>query len=61
MKYRVLFTVGATVQVEVEADNEEEAKEKAWEVAEAPCLCHSCADQVETGDLIEICSVEKED
>lgn len=61
MKYRVMFTVDATVSVVVDADNEEAAKEKAWEVAAHPCLCHQCADELEVGDLLEIIDVTKDD
>ncbi|MGZ3235773.1 MAG: hypothetical protein ACXU8A_00185 [Burkholderiaceae bacterium] len=58
MKYRVSMTVDATLTVEVEAENEEQAKELAWDIAEAPCLCHHCSDQVDVGDLMEVCSVD---
>jgi hypothetical protein len=56
-KFRVMFSVDATVSVEVEAENRESAAEMAWEIASSPCLCHQCADEVETGDLIEVLDI----
>lgn len=52
-KYSVLLSVDATVYVVVEANSEEEAKEKAYEVAHRPSLCHQCAKEMDTGDIIE--------
>ena len=59
MKYRVIFTVDATCSVEVEADSEEEAKEKAWEEASAPTVCHQCSNELEVGDIMDCIDVEE--
>lgn len=57
MKYAVHFNVYASQVVEVEADNEEEAKEKAIDKFEPVCLCHQCSDLVDIGDDGEIVEV----
>ncbi len=59
MKYTVSFIVHATTYVEVEADSEEEAREKAKYVAEEPCLCWQCANALEIGCLGDIANVEE--
>lgn len=59
-KYRVFISVDATVSVVVDANSEAEAKEKAMEVADRPCICHQCSDQVEIGDLIDVLDVVEE-
>ena len=51
-KYRVTMLVDATVDVVVEAESEEEAKDKALINAYAPTLCHQCSDDLEVGDVI---------
>ena len=51
--YSVLITFDASIVVKVEANSEEEAKEIAMEVADAPSICHHCAQHVEVGDLLQ--------
>jgi len=61
-KYLVAFQVYATTWVEVEADSEEEAKEKAEQEINEPTLCHQCADEVEidgVGDVVGIQEASK--
>ena len=57
MKYFVHFSLYASKVVEVEADNEDQAREKAEENFEPVCLCHQCAHDVEIGDVGEIVAV----
>jgi hypothetical protein len=57
-KYHVTFIVDATTYVQVEADNEEQAKEKAWEQVDHPCLCYQCSNDLEVGDIVELHSCE---
>lgn len=52
-KYAVIITVDASVCVEVEAENEEQAKELALNKVETPCLCHQCAREVQIGDILD--------
>ncbi len=56
-KFRVLFSVDATVSVTVEATNRGAAQEKAWDVVERPCICHQCSDELEVGDVLDILEV----
>lgn len=58
MKYRITFSVDASVTVDVEAGSESEAREKAGEIAD-PCLCHQCANQVEMGEIQYVISTEE--
>lgn len=58
-QYRVTFLVDASVSILVDAENEEQAKEKAWEEASSPTLCHQCSDELEVGDITELHSVEE--
>jgi hypothetical protein len=58
-KYRVCFTVDATVDVVVEAKTPLEAQRLAWNNVSAPCLCHQCSDEVEIGDIQDLISVEE--
>lgn len=51
--YRVTLTVDATTSVNVEAENEEEAKQKALEMATCPGLCRQCSDELDLGDIQE--------
>lgn len=57
-KYRVTFEIYASSTVEVEADSEEQAKQKAskkvW-----PTLCHECSDEVEISGIGELTNVSK--
>lgn len=59
MKYRCYATVMAGKYLgEVEADSEDEAKEKAWELDTCyVSFCHQCADQAEDPEITEV-SVE---
>lgn len=57
-KYSVAIEVHATMYVEVEADSEEEAKEKAETEAYEPTLCWQCANDVEIGGIGDAISVE---
>jgi hypothetical protein len=59
VKYRVWFTVYASTAVEVDAENEEEARQKAEEVVYRPSLCHQCSDELEMGDVGDIFEVEE--
>lgn len=57
-KYSVSFNVYATTYVEVDADSEEDARDKAKDIVEEPCLCFQCANDLEIGCLGDIASVE---
>jgi len=52
MKYRVTLIVDATVSVEVEADNKEQALSRAYAQAETPVLCHQCNEGIELNDVV---------
>lgn len=58
MKYRAFFTVATTCSVEVEADSEEAAEEKAWELVDVPSLCWQCSRQLDVGDILDMVEVE---
>lgn len=61
-KYSVAIEVHATMYVEVEADSEEEARDKAENEANEPVLCYQCANEVEVhgiGDVIEVAELKK--
>lgn len=58
-KYSVAIKVNATMYVEVEADSEEEAREKAWSEAYEPSLCHQCSDEMEIDGLGEIVGIDE--
>lgn len=49
-KYDCALIYYATEYVEVEADNEKEAEEKAYAMAEA-CLCHYCSRHLDLEDI----------
>ena len=51
-EYTVTFTTVASVNVRVEADDVDDAIDKAWDDA-AITLCHQCARKVEVGDELE--------
>lgn len=55
-KYRVVYTVDATASVTVEAENEQQAREKAEASADmvAPGLCWECSSKIDLGDALEI-------
>lgn len=56
-KYRVTVLVDATVSVEVEAANEDEAREKGLLEAPTPCICHQCSRELEVGEPYEVAEV----
>jgi hypothetical protein len=54
-RYFVCVTYDASVTIEVEADSEEEARDKALEEAPHVSLCHQCAGKIEVnGDPMDI-------
>lgn len=54
-KWEAYSVIGATKAIgTVEAETEEEAKEKAGDLAEPPSLCHYCCREVEIGEIIEV-------
>ena len=55
--YSVVLTVDASIVVKVEADSEEEAKDLASDIAEAPSICHHCSRKVQFGDVLETVEV----
>jgi hypothetical protein len=57
-RYTVCFQVYAQTFVEVDAANEEEAREKAEAEVEVPSLCHQCCGPFEINDLGDIMDVE---
>ena len=52
-KYVVTVIIDASVGVEVEALNKEDAYQKAIEQIDTPSLCHHCASEIDLGDIIE--------
>lgn len=60
-KWNVTVLVDASVNVEVEADTEEEAKDKALQKAPTPNICHQCSDELEVGEPFEAAYAYKED
>ena len=56
MRYRAFATVvGGKYLGEVEADSEEEAVDKAWELDECHIsLCHHCSRQLENAQITDI-------
>jgi hypothetical protein len=61
-KYSVDFVVYASVAVVVEAESEEEAREKAEAEVTEPTLCHQCSDEVEIcsiGDITSVSEIEE--
>jgi len=52
-RYRVVLQVDATVEVEVDAENEAEALERGREEAPRPSLCHHCSRKVEVAEFTE--------
>ena len=57
MKYQVILTIDASIDIEVEADSEEEAEQLAYEKAKRPCLCHQCSREVQLGDIMDAVEV----
>lgn len=63
MKYLIYGKVVGTKYLgEVEADSEEEAIEKGWELDEAcVCLCHQCSSECSDPEVDDIIAEEVED
>lgn len=57
MKYHVIFEVYASTTVTVEADSEEQARDKAYKEV-GPSLCHQCSNELNIDDVGEIVAVE---
>jgi hypothetical protein len=58
-KYSVAFQVFATTYIDVEADSEDEAREKAEAEIDEPTLCDRCSDDVEIESIGNIVSVKE--
>ena len=59
-KYRVTIPIFASVTVEIEAENEEDAKENAY--ASIPSLCYRCSSEgIELGEYDEAVDIEAEE
>lgn len=58
-KYSVSIQVYATMYMKVEADSEEEAREKAEKEAYEPTLCWQCSDEVEIDGVGDVLSASK--
>lgn len=56
-RYSVMFTVDASVTVDVDAENEEQAKERAWAQVSSPSVCHQCSREVEVGEIMDLVEV----
>jgi hypothetical protein len=56
-KWAVMFALGASMSVEVEAETQEEAEKKAWEKAQFPTLCHHCSNEFDIGEPFEITEI----
>lgn len=54
-KYSVSIPYHASVIVEVEATDKQDAVHAAWEKVGAPSLCHQCSDEVEMGEANDDC------
>lgn len=62
-KYSVMFEVYAHCIVEVEADSEQDAQEKAELSVERPQICWHCSQSIDVGDVgdvIEVMEIEDE-
>jgi cytochrome c5 len=57
MKYRVTFEVYASATVTVDADSEEQAREKAGKKV-WPTLCHECSHEIDISGIGELTHVE---
>lgn len=51
-KWNVCVLYDASKTIQVDADTEGEAMQKAMDIAENICLCHQCSDHIEIGDPI---------
>lgn len=58
-KYRVVLTVDATIFVEVDAENEAQAKELGLAKASMPHICHQCSRNVSIGDVLDAVDAEE--
>lgn len=56
-KWSVMFSVDATVTVEVEAETKEQARGLAQAMVETPSICHQYSKQMEVGEVMEILEV----
>ncbi len=52
-KWGVTLIVDASIHIEVEAENAEEAKDKALSTAGSPGLCYQCSRELDVGDVID--------
>ncbi len=57
--YYVTFEIFASTTVQVEADSEDEAREKACKKAGGVSLCHQCSRVVSIDDVGEITNVSE--
>ena len=61
-KYRVTIPIFASVTVEIEAENEEEAKENASISSSLPSLCYRCSSEgIELGEYDDTGDIEAEE
>ncbi|MFD1206657.1 hypothetical protein ACFQ38_16290 [Sporosarcina contaminans] len=62
-KYRMYGVLDATKYLgEVEAENKEQAEEKAWESDEQHVsICHHCSGEFDLGDMIRVIVEEVEE
>ena len=62
--YEVTFQVFGTLTTTVEAEDFEQAKEKAYDSAYVPSLCYQCSNEIElhddVGEIIDIYKVEED-
>jgi hypothetical protein len=63
MKYQIYGKVIGNKYIgEVEADSEEEAIEKGWELDEAcVCFCHQCSKECEDPEISDLIAEPEED
>lgn len=52
--WAVTMRVDATVTFEVDADTEDEARDKAISSVPHPRLCHQCGKELDVGDILDI-------
>lgn len=52
-KWSVHFEVYASTAIEVEAETEEEASDKAWDTVQSPSICYHCARKIDIGGIGE--------
>lgn len=56
-KYQVTFEVYATTSIEVRAESEAQAREKACKRICPVSVCHDCSDELNVGEVGEITEV----